>query len=757
MSNSRYVGHEELRSVDGRARVSGAAKYVCDMTLPGMLHAKVLRSPLPHARIKKLDLKPALLVSGVVAAITEADFVEHGNFGWPVKDAYVLAYQKVRYQGEAIAVVAAETEAAAEAGVAAIELELTELPVVGDLQAALEEGAPRIPAPEVESNGNLNETLILRNGEPGPLLAAAPVVVDTSYELAHQEHAYMETEGALAIPEPDGGVTIFANNQSPFINRDTVAGLLGLPEQKVRSIQPHIGGTFGGKDDVLYETSAQVAKLALLTGRPVRLIFSRTESMLASYKRQAMRIRLRLGADARGNLQAAQVKMLVDSGAYASMTPMAAWRATMHAAGAYRYQAVNVDTQVIYTNNGYSGAFRGFGNTQAVAAVEMAIDELSARLDRDPLEFRLQNCLRQGDRTMTDNLVEHEVGLTACLEWVREKSDWDRKRANYADPPEEAPKSRGIGVACYFHGCGLGGEGTDFAVSTLEIEQDYGITLTSGLTDFGQGSRTVFTLLAAEELGVEMSRIRMLRPDTRTAIDSGPTVASRASIVGGNAVRVTAEKLGQQLRLAAADLCACDPEQIVQIDEQYVGPSEEPYSFEEVVDHARAMGFTLAAEGRWQIPEIKWDFETGTGKPYFAYVFGAQVAEVEVNRRTGRVKLTGFWAAHDGGTILFPQGARGQLYGGIAQGVGYALMEGYLFEEGVPQHTDFRTYRVPRAIDLPDIEGTFIETQLRAGPHGAKNLAEPVMVGAAPAIANAVFQATGKRVRRLPIARDLLT
>ncbi len=751
MSNLRYVGHAELRSVDGRARVTGEAQYVCDMTLPGMLYAKVLRSPLPHARILTLDLAPALALPGVVAAITHADFVEHGNFGWPVKDDYVLAYQKVRYQGEAIAVVAAETEAAAEAGVEAIRLELAALPVVGDMQAALDENAPRIPPASVKTAGNLGETIILRYGDPEPLLAAAPVVMETSYDLRHQEHAYLETEGALALPEPDGGVTLFANNQSPFINRDIVASVLGLPPQQVRSIQPHIGGTFGGKDDVLYESSAQVAKLALLTGRPVRLIFTRAESMLASYKRQALRVHLRLGSDERGNLQAAQVKMLADSGAYASMTPMAAWRATMHAAGAYRYQAVHVDTQVIYTNNGYSGAFRGFGNTQAAAAVEMAIDELAERLHRDPLEFRLQNCLRQGDRTMTGNLVKHEVGLPACLEWVRDKSGWQQKRARYAAQPADAPRRRGIGVACYFHGCGLGGEGTDFAVSTLKIERDYSITLTSGLTDFGQGSRTVFTLLAAEELGVELARVQMLRPDTRTAIDSGPTVASRASIVGGNAVRVTATKLGQRLRLAAADLCACAPAQIIRAGEQYIGPREEPHSFEEVVDHARALGLQLAAEGRWEIPAVEWDLETGTGKPYFAYVFGAQVAEVEFNSRTGRTKVTGLWAAHDGGTILYPQGAYGQLYGGIAQGVGYALMEGYLFKDGVPQRTDLRSYRVPRAIDLPEIEGTFIETRLNEGPYGAKNLAEPVMVGTAPAIANALFQATGERVRRLPI------
>ena len=564
---------------------------------------------------------------------------------------------------------------------------------------------------------------------------------------------YLETEGALAIPEPDGGVTILANCQSPHIARDTAAQVLGLEPDRVRVIQPPVGGAFGGKDDVVYQTVAQTAKLALLAGSPVRIVLSRSESMAASYKREAMQSRITLGAGTDGTLRAAKVALIVDSGAYASMTPMVAWRATMHAAGAYRYQAVHVDTQVLYTNNGYSGAFRGFGNTPASAAAELAIDELAERVGRDPLEFRLQNCLRPGDHTMTGDVLDRPVGLAACLEWVRDRSDWVTKRAAYAVQSRTGSPLRGIGVACYFHGSGLGGEGVDYATATITIERDHGITLTCGLTDYGQGSRTVFALLAAEELGVAMERIRVLRPDTQTALDSGPTVASRASIVGGNAVRVTAQKIVQVLDLAAADLLGCTPERLVRSGEQYIGPAEDPVGFERVVDHARAMGLHLSAEGRWQVRPIEWDFERGTGEPYFAYVFGAQVAEVEVNRATGRTRVVAIWAAHDAGTILYPKGALGQMYGGITQGLGYALMEDFRFADGVPQALDFDRYRIPRAMDVPDIEGTYIQTSHPDGPYGAKNLGEPVMIGTAPAIANAFAQATGQRVRSLPLPR----
>lgn len=756
MADLKVIGKQETQNVDGLARAMGEARYVCDMHIPGMLIAKALRSSLPHARIAHLDVAPALQVPGVRAVITQADFEGHSNFGWPIKDAYALAYERVRHVGEAIAVVAAETEAAAQAGVAAIKVTLEPLPVVSDMHRALDPDAPIIPQAPPTGKGNLCDVSILRNGDPAPILAECPVILDENYLTPHQEHVYLETEGALAIPEPDGSVTIFSNNQSPFINRDTVAALIALPPEQVRVIQPPIGGTFGGKDDVLYQTSAQVARLAMMTGRPVRLIFERTESMIASYKRQAMDIHLRLGADEQGNLQAAQAAMLADSGAYASMTSMAAWRATMHAAGAYRYRAVHVDTQVLYTNNGYSGAFRGFGNTAAVAAIEIAIDELAHRLGRDPIEFRLQNCLRTGDRTMAGDELSQEAGLTACLEWVRERADWDHKRASYAVQPADAAVRRGLGVAAYFHGSGLGGEGLDYAASTIAVEADYSIAVTSGLTDFGQGSRTVFTLIAAETLGVALERVHILRPDTRTALDSGPTVASRSSIIGGNAVALASQKLLHLLTLAAADALQCAPEQILLEGETFIGPSEEPLTFEQVVNHARAMGFQLSVAARWQMPEIHWDFETGTGKPYFGYVFGAQIAEVEVNIKTGRVRVTGIWAAHDGGKILYPRGAMGQMYGAIAMGLGFALMEGYRFENALPQTTNLSTYRIPRATDVPEIEGTFIQTQQGLGPFGAKNLAEPVMVGTAPAIANAVFQATGIRVRQFPITPELL-
>lgn len=751
MSARQYVG-SPARPTDGLEKVMGRARYVGDMTVAGMLHARVLRSPVPHARIVELDVTPALRVPGVLAALTCEDFVDRGNFGWPVKDDYVLAWKKVRYVGDAIAAVAAESEQAAQEGLRAIRLVLEELPVVSDPERALDPDAPVIPDVPPLDRGNLVNTHLVRYGEPDPILAQCAHILDETYTFAHQEHAYLETEGALAIPGPDGSLTVYCNDQSPFINRDNLMMLLGLPADRVRVIQPPVGGSFGGKDDIGYRNAATVGKLALKTGRAVRLVIGREESLMASYKREAMRIHLTLGADADGILQAAKADILADSGAYASMTPLASWRATVHAAGAYRYRAAHVDTRSVYTNNGYSGAFRGFGNTEAVGAIEQAIDELAARLGQDPFDFRLKNIVRTGDRAMTGNPFDHEVHLGDCLQWAREASGWDSKRPAYAAQTGEV--RRGIGVACYMHGSSLGGEGADYATTTLRIEEDGTISLASGLTDYGQGSRTVFALIAAESLGISPSRIRVQLTDTAVAVESGPTVASRASMLGGNATRVAGAKLHQVLTYAAADYLRCDPLRIHRHGDLFIGPNEDPLTFDDVVRHAREMNLTLYVQGRWSMPKFVWDFERGKGVPYFCYTFGAQVAEVEVDTLTGALKVLGLWASHDGGTIIFPQGAFAQMVGGVAQGMGYAILEEMKYVNGYPVPLNFDRYLIPSALDVPQVTGTFLQFEYAHGPYGAKNLAEPMMIATAPAIANALYQATGRRHRVVPMEME---
>jgi CO/xanthine dehydrogenase Mo-binding subunit len=760
MTELTYIG-KPARRVDALEKVLGTAKYIADRKLPGMLHARCLRSEVPHAVIRRLDVTPALAVPGVRGVITSADFFEHGLYGFPVKDKYMLAYEKVRYVGEAIAAVAADTPEAALAGVAAIICELEPLPGLFDMERSLDPDAPQVgPDRPDDRHPNFLDKLIVRKpGRGDPLRspsdalaewAQCPVKLEERYSVGPQEHAYIEPEGVLAVPTREGGVVVYAPNQSPFVNHGNLTLVLDLPTNLVRVIQPPVGGSFGGKDDTIYESSAQAAKLALATGRPVRMVFSREESLIASYKRDPMRMRIWLGADADGALRACKFDGLLDSGAYASESSFTAWRASIHAMGAYRYAACDVDITAVYTNNGYYGAFRGFGNTEVCSAIEQAIDELAYKVGMDPLDFRLKNCLRIGDETAHGQTLTESVGLTDCLKTVRRLSDWDRKRAEYAIRNTQHAVRRGIGVAALYHGTSLGAEGHDYAGATIAVEQNNTIDTTSGLTDYGTGSRTVYTLVAAEELGVRPERIHMQRPDTDTAVESGPTVASRSTMLGGNAMRIAAMNLRQTLDYAAADLLGCELHQLIRHGEDYVGPAEEPASWDKVADHAREMGLALSARGKWTAPRINWDHHHGRGTPYMAYHFAAQVAEVEVDMGTGNVQVIGLWAAHDPGKVIFPQGAYGQLFGGIAQGLGYALMEQVTFTNGYIQETNFESYLIPTAVDVPELVGTFVEAPFSHGPYGAKNIAEPSMVPTAPAILNAIYHATGRRVRDLP-------
>ncbi|NLF51033.1 MAG: xanthine dehydrogenase family protein [Leptolinea sp.] len=758
MTEKQFIGKPTNR-VDALEKVMGTARFSCDYYLPDMLVARCYRSPLPHARIKLIDSSEALKIPGVKAIITSEDFENHGRFGFPIVDMYMLAYARVRFAGDPIVAVAAEDEDSLQAALKALVVELEPLPGVFDPRNALDSDAPLIGEnprdAEGHPRGNLLIDYIVRQADPDTVLAKCDVVVDDEYTTMHQEHAYIETEGAVAVPwSGNSGVTVYAGCQSPFNARDNLVRTLGLAEEDVRVIQPYVGGAFGGKDDTMYQTIAQVAKLALVAGRPVKMVLSREESLIASYKRDAMVMKYKVGASKDGILKACKFHGIVDSGGYSAITPFTAWRSTIHAMGPYRYEACHVDTDVVYTNNGYAGAFRGFGNTEVCYAIEMAVDDIASQLHLDPMDFRLKNCLRPGDTTSHGQKLGEDVALVDCLEQVRRISDWDNRRKLY-DREHQAPTSQGefrqgIGVAALFHGMSLGAEGKDFAVGTLRINDDNTLTLTSGLTDYGNGSRTVFTLIVAETLGIHPDRIKMLRPDTNTAMNSGPTVASRATVLGGNATRVTAMRMDTLLLTAAADLLGCPIVNIHRNGEMYIGPDEEPVTYEQVVEHAREMGLVLSTIGRWNAPENHWSFESGSGKPYFAYHYGAQVAEVQVDTGTGKVEVTNIWAVHNTGTVIFPQGILGQVYGGITQGLGYALMERVDYDQGYIQTTNFDEYLIPTALDVPDITAEFVEKPFADGPFGAKNIAEPGMVPAAPAIVNAIFHATGRRIKNLP-------
>ena len=457
----------------------------------------------------------------MLAAITCDDFVDHGRFGYPVEDMYMLAYQRVRYVGDAIAAVAAETEDALQAGLEAIVVELERCPVYLIRWPHCNPSADcrRAPwdAPEMP-RGNLLTRYIVRKGEPDAVLADCAVTLDEEYSTMHQEHAYIETEGALAVPWPGGkGVTVYASCQSPFVNRNNLCRVLGLPEGDVRVIQPQVGGAFGGKDDLMYQTSGQVARLALLTGRPVRMTFDREESMIASYKRDAMQMRIQIGADRDGTLRASKIHAVVDSGAYAAITPFTAWRSSIHAMGPIattpamwtrmwpirttvtraHFAALATPRCALASNRRWTNWPASWAWIRSTCACTIAC----ALATRHRTASRLATMWHWPN--VWNRCASYPIGIAS--------EPISRRRSPNLGSGE---MRRGIGVAAVFHGMSLGAEGADFAVGTLTINDDYSLTLTSGLTDYGTGSRTVFTLIAAETLGLEPERIKMPRPDT---------------------------------------------------------------------------------------------------------------------------------------------------------------------------------------------------------------------------------------------------
>lgn len=368
----------------------------------------------------------------------------------------------------------------------------------------------------------------------------------------------------------------------------------------------------------------------------------------------------------------------------------------------------------------------------------------------DPFDFRLKNCVELGDTLPFGQKLESSVGLKDCLLRVRELSDWDRKRAEYSRQPAELERRRGIGVSSLFHGISLGAEGLDFAEHTIRLAEDNRFEILTGLTDYGQGARTVFTLIAAEVLDLPTDRFRWMPCDTDIVHECGPTVASRSSILGGNATRLAALRLLTQIHEAAAMMLRCQVPHIHQQGESFQTPDGKQVSLDNIIAFAREHHLPLSAKARWEMPRIHWSFSKGRGIPYVAYHFGAQVAEVEVDVRTGVTRVEHIYAVHDVGKVIYPQGIRGQIIGGISQGLGYALMERVDFHKGHIQNLNFDTYLIPTAADMPRVTVDFVESELPFGPFGAKNTAEPSMVPTAPAILNAIFHATGKRIRHLP-------
>jgi len=742
--------NKPIKRIDAYEKVTGKAKFGADLFFPHMLYGKVLRSKYPHAQILKINIDGALAYPGVKAVLTAKD-VPNNEFGVIVQNQQVLAKERVLYIGDGIAVVAAETKEAAEAAVELIEVEYEELPGIFDPEEATKRDAPLIH-PELSNNQVVHH--LLRKGDIEKGFARAEVILEREYTTQFVEHSYIETEVVVAVPyEHNSLVTIYGSIQNPFSCRNAVATVLKVNLNQVRIIQNHMGGSFGGKDEVVSSMAARAALVALKTNRPVKIINTRDESILESYKRHPYKMKYKVGATREGKLVSMEIKCVADSGAYACQTPFVTWRSVVQATGPYELPHVKTDTYGYYTNNIYTGAMRGYGSPQVIFAQESLMDELAKELKITPMELRLKNIYHNNSITASgQKLDNHQVSLEEVINKAANISSYKEKYAKYSKV-QFGDKKRGIGMAISFRGCSLGAEATDAAGAIVAIQRDGSILISCGLAENGEGLKTVFTQIGAEELGVDIERINYMEIDTSVSPDSGPTVASRSTLLGGNAVKNAARRLKETLAETVAAEYKIRADSIVFRNENLYDKEKNRKiaSFDEAVDLSNQRGIFLSAYGWYKAPDISWDEESGQGRPYFTYVYGCQIAEVEVDTATGQIEVLKMTAAHDVGRAINPATLTGQIYGGVMMGLGYGIMEEVETANGYIKNTNFDEYLIPTVKDMPEITPIIIENPDPNGPYGAKSIGEPTLELGAPAIANAVAHATGKRIRHLPL------
>jgi len=748
------VGKSVPRS-DGRDKVRGEPIYFGDLKLPRMLYGRVLRSRYPHALILGIDTSRAKALAGVAAVAVASDIPGVKTLGRQ-SDQPILCGDKVRFVGDGVALVAAETEEIAARALELIEVQYQELPAVFSPKEAMLPTAPRV---HEAKPGNVVHHFKLRKGDVEDAFRNCDVVVEKTYQTTYIEHGYLEVEGAIADRTAGGSVTVWAPTQFAFGVRRDIAEMLNLDLSAVRVINTLAGGAFGGKTDASFECCCRAALLSHLTGRPVKLVHSRPESISSGGKRHPALMEYKTGATKNGRLQAIEARVYLNKGAYASvgvfMPPAGGLTAKVgyDTPGPYVVPNLHVDVYNVYTNMPITVAVRGFGAPQVNFAGEQQMDELARQLGIDGVEFRLLNGLEAGSRSVSDEELPNSVGLKETIRRAADEAGWKGFRASKAQAKAGRVR-RGMGISSFFFAT-ASGSWPEYSNCTMEVQSNGRIVVRAGIAEVGQGTLTALGQIAAQALGVPLDRIIVPSGDTASDQDSGLTVASRGTIMGGNAIISAAKEARQTLLEMAADLLEVAAENVVQTSQGFASLDQSKrVTMDEVLLYCFRCGRRLIGKGWWCVPKLKVNPETGLGKSAHIYAYGTTIAEVAVDTQSGNVEVLRVVHAQDVGKAINPALVDSQIIGALSNGLGFALTEELVVNQGHVVNSSLANYLIPTAADMPEIVPIIVEDPYPLGPFGAKGAGEPGAVGIAGAVANAVFDAIGVRITQLPITAE---
>jgi len=720
---------------EGREKVTGAARYVDDLTFPDMIYGVTVRSSSARGKILGIRFGEGIPWKEFTI-VTAKDIPGQNCVALLIEDQPCLADQFVNHPEEAVVLLAHPDKYLLEEARRAVHIEIEPLPAVFTIEDSLSR------TQIIWGDDNIFKSYRVEKGDVAGARSRADFIVGGEYETGAQEQLYIEPQGMIARANSADGVTVWGSLQCPYYVHKALVRLFGLPKEKIRVVQTETGGGFGGKEEYPSMIAGHAALLASKSAKPVKIIYDRAEDMAATTKRHPSRTRHRTAVTRDGKLLAMEIDFTLDGGAYETLSPVVLSRGTIHAAGPYACPNVLIQSRVVATNAPPHGAFRGFGALQRVFALERHLDRVAAAVGLSPEEFRRRNFIQQGETLAVGQVIHEKVRMDKLLDRALELSGYHEKRVRFADANPNSEIKRGIGFAAFLHGAGFTGSGEEYLASEAVVTAtpDGKVQVLAGSTEMGQGTNTVFAQIAAEALGLDCERIEVLQPDTSLVPNSGPTVASRTTMIVGKLVETAALAIKKSLQDAGV------------LNEGYT-----PAEFTEACRHYNAKFGPLRSLVKYQHPpELHWDDAKYQGDAYGAYAWAVYVAEVSVDTLTAEVRVEDFVAVQEVGKVINPVLAAGQIEGGVAQGIGFALYENVVWQEGRMMNGQMTNYIMPTSMDVPPIHVFFEELPYARGPAGAKGIGELPLDGTAPAIANAIAHATGADVRQIPITPEKL-